>query len=323
LRRTEPSLKADANRGYSLPRLPRMDFVLPEFLRSMWVSDEARLRWQPRIESISTAWREMEWLTVVEGVRPCVLCSVSTDGWSELRNRSKKQGLTVVPLMVQRSMSKASAAANPSAMIMRAVIGRRRDAKRFARAWANLDCAEAGALLGYPECCCRFFADAMRQSADQEMLWTVAARSYTTGAESRLLRVDGHPELNIFWRYLGVKAVPHIPCNLNCADSLHLAEQFAGVGRSAGQEDAIAWTSEILRWPLEWSVLHGIAEMKTPIVKLCTNSVATRSRFTIRKSGSAYPEDGARGVDFPFQQQTAVRTSRFTDGLHIIYGTGQ
>jgi hypothetical protein len=130
-----------------------MDFVLPEFLRSMWVSDEARLRWQPRIESISSAWREMEWLTVVEGVRPCVLCSVSTDGWSELRNRSKKQGLTVVPLMVQRSMSKGSAAANPSAMIMRAVIGRHRDARRFARAWANLDCAEAGALLGYPECC--------------------------------------------------------------------------------------------------------------------------------------------------------------------------
>jgi hypothetical protein len=110
---------------------------------------------------------------------------------------------------------------------------------------------------------------------------------------------------------------------LNCADSLHLAEQFAGVGRSAGLEDAIAWTSEILRWPLEWSVLHGIAEMKTPIVKLCTNSVATPTQFTIRKSGSAYPEDGARGVDFPFQQQTAVRTSRFTDGLHIIYGTGQ
>jgi hypothetical protein len=293
-----------------------MDFALPEFMRSMWVSDEAQLRWQPRIERISSAWRELEWLSVAEGARPCALFWVSTDGWSELRDRSKKHGLAVVPLLVQRE------GAQHSALSMRVVIGRRRDAKRFARAWSNADCAEAGAQLGYPECCCRFFADAMRQP-DQEMLWTVAARSYTTGAESQRLQVDGHPELNIFWRYLGVKAIPHIPCTLNCAESLRLAERFAGVGKSGGYEDEIAWTAEILRWPLEWSVLHGIAEMKTPIVKLCTNSVATPSRFTIRKPGSAYPEDGARGVDFPFQQQTAVRTTRFTDGLNIIYPAGK
>jgi hypothetical protein len=50
-----------------------MDFALPEFLRWVWVHDAARLNWQPRIDKIARAWREIEWLSVVEHVRQCVL----------------------------------------------------------------------------------------------------------------------------------------------------------------------------------------------------------------------------------------------------------
>lgn len=314
-----PSSQAEHNGEFSVARLPRMEFALPEFQRCVWVSDGARASWEPRIKRITDAWREIEWRTVAEGVRPCVTCWISTDGWQKLRDRSKKSGLAVEPLMVKRAPKEGG----PSGLLMRAVIGRRRDAKRFARAWANGAYAETGALLGYPECCCRFFAETVRDPEQREMLWTIAARSCSQANEHQTLVVEGPWELNIFWGHLGVRAVPHLPCRMQCAESLELGSQFASVGNIAGYADEMAWTREILQWPLEWSVLHGIAEMKTPILKLCANSVATPMRFTIRRLGSSYPEDGAQGVDFPFQQPDAVRAERFTEGLNIIYGTGQ
>ena len=39
---------------------------------------------------------------------------------------------------------------------------------------------------------------------------------------------------------------------------------------------------EILNFPLEWSSLHGIAEIINPIFKISTRSDATKYRYTIR-----------------------------------------
>jgi hypothetical protein len=66
----------------------------------------------------------------------------------------------------------------------------------------------------------------------------------------------------------------------------------------AGEE--LAWQDEIFAWPVEWSALHGIAEIKTPILKVSASTDATAGKYVVRWHGSRYPKEGANGLGFPF-----------------------
>ena len=57
----------------------RLSYVLPDFTRVSWVSDAARGVWEPRIQRIGQAWSEIEWRSVIAGIRRCALTSVSAD----------------------------------------------------------------------------------------------------------------------------------------------------------------------------------------------------------------------------------------------------
>jgi hypothetical protein len=81
------------------------------------------------------------------------------------------------------------------------------------------------------------------------------------------------------------------------------------------------WLEDILSWPAEWSALHGIAELKTPILKMTTRAEATAWKDVVRWNGSRYPDEGARGVNFPYQapNRCVVSSSRgFERGLRHI-----
>ncbi|HKV37784.1 MAG TPA: hypothetical protein VJX67_01120, partial [Blastocatellia bacterium] len=93
--------------------------------------------------------------------------------------------------------------------------------------------------------------------------------------------------------------------------SVALADQFLTVGRDLGYRAEIDWTLEVLNWPLEWSALHGIAEVKSPIVKISTRTDATLVKYTVQRRSSNYPTEGARGTTFPYcsrQPLTPIRS---------------
>ena len=125
-----------------------------------------------------------------------------------------------------------------------------------------------------------------------------------TAAEAnggRSLEVSGPREANILWRWMGARAVPHLPCRLDCEPSAQLGEKFIEVGRRAGFGDEMDWLLEMLSWPVEWSALHGIAEVKTPVVKVVARTDATPIKYVVRRPGTAYPAEGTQGLRFPYQ----------------------
>jgi hypothetical protein len=69
-----------------------------------------------------------------------------------------------------------------------------------------------------------------------------------------------------------------------------------------------------MQWPVEWSALHGIAEIKTPIVKLSTRTDATPEKLILRYHGERYPQEGAHGVRFPY----AVPAGMAARGLKVV-----
>jgi hypothetical protein len=61
------------------------------------------------------------------------------------------------------------------------------------------------------------------------------------------------------------------------------------------------WIEEILNWPASWSALHGIAQVKTPVLKVSTRTDATAHEFIVRRPGRRMPAEAAAGLSFPFR----------------------
>jgi hypothetical protein len=302
--------------------LDRLSFQLPEFQRVSWVSDRAREVWEPRIRRIFQAWMEIEVLAVVDGVRECGVSSVAAERLPEVAGRHARRDLSTLPLAIlgAANYSYQNAATAPvygQPFQYRVVVGTPANVARLQAAWDACDQETIGALLGYPSCCRRFFHDVWVEHDLRDTTWPMAAAASDVEGP-RLREVEGPFAANILWRWTGVRAVSHLPCRFDCEATAQLGERLLAVGRSHGFADEMGWIEEILQWPVEWSCLHGIAEVKTPILKLVTSTDATASKYVVRRKGNRYPAEGARGLSFAFRLPHPPRLTgsrRFRDGL--------
>ena len=285
--------------------MERLHFELPEFTRLSWVSARARTTWEPRVDRIRQAWLEIEWQAVAAGVRRCAVTMASPEEFLRRGSRWAQLGLNALPVEMQ---GVAHAYVNRSVpyeagkpFLFRFVLGKPADTAEFARVWEVQDQAAIGRLLGYPACCYDFFQKTWVDDGLVDTTWPMAVASATAGG-GELVEVSGPPQANILWRWLGVRPVSHLPCRFDCPATVALADRLLAVGREAGFGDEMSWLLEILRWPVEWSALHGIAEIKTPVLKITTMTDATARKYVVRRHGDAYPPEGAVGLSFPYRQ---------------------
>lgn len=287
--------------------MERLDFVLPDFNRLSWVSDHAREIWEPRLNRIIKAWLDIEWLSIVSGIRSCCIITASPDDFVVQAGEWVNHGLSALPLQIQGisnySYSSTSMKAEPGKpFVFRFALGTPRDVSNFKSAFDAGDDQEMGRLLGYPRCCSAFFRQTWVAQRLVDTTWPMASAAATSSSISGVLEVTGPPEANILWRWMGVRAVPHLPCRFNCNDSAKFGHKLLELGRETGYDIEIDWMLEILSWPVEWSALHGIAEIKTPILKVSTRTDATARKYVVRREGDKFPLEGARGLNFPYRR---------------------
>jgi uncharacterized protein len=274
-----------------------LPFKLPEFHRTIWVNDEAQAVWEERIARIAKACSEIEWLLVGIGERRCALQFLPLDELAAYARKFSSHGLKVAPVLLQSGWGWNNSR-DPT--VVRVAVGRRRDLREFADAWRRRDDTVMGTLLGYPACCRGFFLRTYVHQRMTDLTWAAASETAGAGAGNETVEIKGQPLLNLLWNTVGVRSVPHLACRFDCEPSLRFARTFAKVGRESGFQAEMAWMEEVLSWPAEWSALHGIAEIKTPILKFITTTGATAKRRVIRVRGSCYPREGARGISFPY-----------------------
>ena len=138
--------------------------------------------------------------------------------------------------------------------------------------------------------------------------WQIACSLREEG-ENRNVEVNCSPVTNTLWRRADIAATFHLPCRFDCLDTVRLGEQLVALGCRSGFSDEMEWLMEILSWPVEWSTLHGIAEIKTPIFRLIIDSVATSYKYTVRIKGDKYPLEGAIGQSFPYSESILCSSS--------------
>lgn len=307
----------------ALRDMERLDFLLPDFVRTTWVSDEARAVWEPRFRQITRLWFELEWQSVVAGIRSCSVTMTSPDGLIEAAGVWATHGLSGLPVEMQGVSGETYASTSSPAVlgepfVYRVVVGRPADVAAFKNAWDTNDHHTIGRLLGYPECCHRFFHHTWVEDGFIDTTWAMAQNGPSRAASERTIQVDGPLEANILWRWMGIRAVPHLPCAFDCQQTAALGQAMIQLGHELGYAKESAWLSEILSWPVEWSALHGIAEIKTPVLKVATRTDATAYKYVVQRPGEGYPTEGAHGLTFPYQQPAVPQISGrtpFADGI--------
>jgi hypothetical protein len=93
--------------------------------------------------------------------------------------------------------------------------------------------------------------------------------------------------------------------------------RFRELAAHCGFDEELAWAEEIVSWPLEWSALHGIAEIKTPILKLAVRTDATVGKHVIRWHGLGLPAEAARGIGFAYRppRNALTKSAGYRRGL--------
>jgi hypothetical protein len=292
-------------------QLIRLPFLLPEFCRTSWVSDRARATWESRLKGISSAWSAIETASVQSGVRNAAIINIRPEVLESRTAKFEQIGMVVKVLAKVKARSCYSSSIEPprpgDAFSFRVAVGKPDAVERVARAHQQRDERTIGTDLGYPSCCSEFFCVTWVDAKLRDTTWPMSVA--TAGAKINdefSVECGGAPQANILWRWMGVRAVPHLPCRFDCEQTVAFAENMLSVGRSIGFEREVEDMLTILSWPVEWSALHGIAEVKTPILKFVTRTDATAYKYRVRRNGTSYPLEGAIGLVFPYQAPLTV-----------------
>ncbi|HKX45196.1 MAG TPA: hypothetical protein VJP77_00630 [Planctomycetota bacterium] len=309
-------------RGYGVDAL---DIALPEFLRTTWVSDAARAAWEPKIRRCAETWQRLEWLAAVEGIRPCAVVTVTAEQLVE-RGDVGRRGFVHLPL---ECLGGAGGAVLGGELRYRAVVATLENAHRFRVAFEEGDDVTLGDLLGCPPCCRESFRSAWVDLGLQDPTWPIAQRSTSPHAPedrdapgsstpARTLDIQGPPFGNILWRWIGLRLVPHLPCRADCGSTAEIGSAIAELAGREGLGAEHDCLLEMLQWPVEWSALHGIAEIRTPILKFVVPTDGTKNKYTVRWQGTRRPAESGRGLDFPYAapaRRKVTASPEFQKGL--------
>jgi hypothetical protein len=289
------------------------DLDMPEFLRIIWTSTQAREVWEPRIQAVSRAWQEIERLAVLHSLKPCTLQVCSPEEFIVISQWCAKHGLYCIPVAQEGKVdgySNSAQAVEPGKpWTYRIIIGSKVVLDLFVEAWRERNDQRIGSLLGFPSCCQDFFERYWVKEGWRDLTFPMVKGE----VDARILRVGGPMECNILLRWLGVRLVSHLPCSFYCDATETMGQRFGLLAIRYGYVSEMDWLTQMLNWPVRWSSLHGVATITTPVLKIVTNTTALKEEHQIDRDGTEYPAEGARGTVFPFRQTASLTVRRTND----------
>lgn len=285
------------------------DFQIAPYSRIIWASEEGRKNWEPRIQAAAHAYHKLETLTVLDGVRGAYTTHVEASHLVEFSRQQARLGLVFIPL-VRTGVYSGFAHAHPPVVEGKpwnyyGVVGKLENAAAFAEGDRTGNHDLIGETLGYPACCRKFFNEVW-MSGYVDPVWQAAENTpeeFMGRKEPNLIYLDKYyPEVLSVLRYIGVRLSPQIPCSATCEASKKTADQWMAVAEAHGFKNEVDDMLELLSWPMEWSVLHGIAEIKTPLFRVSTNSTPSLEKYTVQFAGTTYPEEAPPALTFPYRK---------------------
>ena len=287
--------------------MERLDYRLPERTRVQWASGKIRATWEPRLAATVNALADMEVRSVALDQRKACILPVYPDDFPAKASELLAMGLGVMPLHIAGADAAISVNAPTNGGPWTYMVLAYRELVEGDLASDR----RLGELLGYPPCCIDSFCQTWTTEGYIDTTWPMAAETPSAMIVApRALEVDPLPHCNTLGRWYGLKPVPHLPCSFRCEATRDKGEQWSEFGRRLGYGAEMDILEQMTSWPVEWSALHGYAEIKTPVMRVMATTDATAEKYTVRVKGTQYPADGATGLSFPWKRQTGNVQSR-------------
>jgi radical SAM protein with 4Fe4S-binding SPASM domain len=275
--------------------------------RVSWVGPKARDYWQPLLERLPEFLEDMAVITGSESARHCAIRLVPETSLDRLRALSKRFGveLGTLPANALPTAIPTRPDARGTALI---VAGDERTIRRALTAWETGAIEELQLLLDVPSCCA---AHAMGRGADATIEDSIHRLTLHSNTATISESVPFHPLLC----HLGLSVLPIFPCRLDCAGALEAADRFLRIGRAAGFSEQVRDLYEVLSWPLSWTELHGVTEVKTPVFRFCDLSERDLGPKRILRAGTGQVKFAGVGLNFPFETSRRAKPRASVDAF--------
>jgi hypothetical protein len=290
----------------------RLNFKIYPFQRTSWASEQLKITWEKTLSDIADKLNQ--WLMVREvfDIQPLQLRTFPRAAYYAFKKSLQRDGLYVdVAHDVPRGIKLAFGIITEHEVL--AVIGQRNDVLAFLH--SSWELATVAAVSKIPLSHLQFWSNYAEANLEDH-LWAYFAHGEGWVTQKHL-ELPGSL-VNPLWRRSGIHAMPYLPSSVTCKESSKLAGHIQTIFRQQVKDrDLIERWQEILSWPCEWSALHGIAEIKTPLFKMIYNTDATGDKYVFRLLSENYPAEGLPGVQFPYRKPSKLH---FTDSVRTHRG---
>lgn len=253
--------------------------------RLCWVNEAARTKWESRLKRLRYMLEEMSIHSAKAADKHCSARLVPESSIKRMGRLAASHGLTTATLPAGALPSGIfGGAAERTRQVFLA--GEPAAVSRAENAWANRSLAQFHAALDLPDCCLQYGATAEHP----QMIAT------PPGTLSLPANLATHPLL----APLGIAAMPVLPCGPHCVDAARWTAAWFELALARGFAKEIGWLRECFSWAALHSELHGIAELKTPLFKMCYPTAADLGSRVIQRAGSTDIENAATGLSFPY-----------------------
>lgn len=283
------------------------DSVKP-FIRTIWYSAEARDYWESKLKKARTLAHELEYQSVVHGLREANVAHVHHSRAKESVKKFLEDGLFWLPIR-KTGIAGGFLHSHPEPEGNRwqyyGTVSRSREgALAFLEASEKGDHDKIGELLGYPKKSRDFFNKVWPKYYDP--IWQIDGEVLEKEETEKGFRktIMASPYANPALRYIGVKWVFHFPSSYSEPESIEYGKNFRDLAFKIDPESA-KWLDELSRMPFSWDCCKGVAEINTPIFKTVVNSINCYPHYEIffKNENMFWPRYGLEKDFFPFNMK--------------------
>lgn len=231
------------------------DFV-SSFVRIM--PKQGHQEWMVKLGRMGMLFQEAEYQMVKQGFRKAAIIHVNQNNLEEMWEKINKDKLVFTPILksgyYEGFAHKHKAVVPGEPFFWYGSLTRTyEDGQKFKKAEKDergQDHKIIGSLLGYPECCSKYFTKNFPINYDP--IWL--------GKEGKVL---GYPECNQMLRYFGARITSHFSCSPTCEATRKIGQLWFKVMREI-DKDLAKELYDLLATEITWNSYHGVVQVETP-----------------------------------------------------------
>jgi len=250
--------------------------IVSSFIRIM--PKQGHEEWMVKLGRMGILFREAEYQMVKQGYRPAAVIHIDQNNLEQMWDKINKDGLVFTPILksgyYEGFAHKHKPVVPGEPFFWYGSLTRTyEDGQKFKKAEEKGDHKTIGSLLGYPECCVKYFIKTFPINYDPIWLHTRSAHSssvrkirrasWQTGTRPSGLKITGYPECNQMLRYFGARITSHFSCSPTCEKTKQIGEKWLKVMEEIDKE-LTKELYDLLAGPVIWNSYHGVVQVETP-----------------------------------------------------------